>query len=119
MEGILGIMLSALLFLIIGGVIVFALLTKHKERTTMLDKGFRPEEIRELYRRGAVGSPNALSSLKWGLVFAAIGIAVILGIILESAFQLQEGIYFGLIALFGGAGLMLFYAIAGKKAPQP
>ena len=112
------VLITMTLFLVIGGVLALWLVTKHKERTMMLEKGFRPEEIKELYRKGAFSSPNPLSSLKWGLVFSSIGIAVILGMVLDSAYNLEEGIYFGLIALFGGVGLMLFYALSGKKAKQ-
>jgi Domain of unknown function (DUF6249) len=106
------------LFSIVGGVLVLWLVTRHRERTTMLEKGFKPEEMKELYRRGAFASPNPLSSLKWGLVFTMIGIAVVLAMFLDSVYNLEEGIYFGLISLFGGMGLVIFYAITSKKVKQ-
>jgi hypothetical protein len=106
------------LFSVIGAVLVLWLVTRHRERTTMLEKGFKPEEIKELYRKGALASPNPLSSLKWGLVFTMIGIAVVLAMFLDSAYNLEEGIYVGLIFLFGGIGLVIFYAISSKKVKQ-
>ena len=111
------VLITMTLFLVIGGVLALWLVTKHKERTMMLEKGFKPEEIKELYHKAAHSSPNPLSSLKWGLVFTAIGIAILLGLYMDSMYDLDEGIYFGLIAFFGGVGLMLYYAFS-KRAKQ-
>ncbi len=90
------------------------ILTRHKERLTMIDKGLSPEDIKALYERSGFKT-NPLSSLKWGIVFIAVGLAVLVGMWLRNAFFMQDGIFPGLIALFGGIGLIVFYLIAHRK----
>lgn len=96
--------------------VVWALhaLTRHKERMTMIEKGLRAEDIRSLYERGTLRM-NPLSSLKWGIVFVAIGLAVLLGMHMDYTYGMEEGVYPALIALFGGAGLILFYVLASRR----
>jgi hypothetical protein len=93
-------------------------LTRHKERMTMIEKGLRAEDIRSLYERGTIRM-NPLSSLKWGIVFLCIGVAVLLGMHMDYAYGMEEGVYPALIALFGGAGLILFYVIASRRRDKP
>ncbi len=106
------------LFSVIGAVLVLWLVTRHRERTIMLEKGFKPEEMKELYSRTSSNAPNPLSSLKWGLVFTMIGVAVVLAMFLHTTYNLEEGIYFALICLFGGIGLLLFYVFSRKKVNE-
>jgi hypothetical protein len=108
------------LFLTIGAVLGFMLLSRHKERMSMIDKGLKAEDMKAVYERGALRPPNPLSSLKWGLMLIGIGIAVVLGMILRAAYgaDVEGGIYPGLMALFGGFALILFYFIARKKVAQ-
>jgi hypothetical protein len=93
------------------------ILTRHKERMNMIEKGLKAEEIRSLYARAA-GRASPLASLKWGMIFVGIGLAVLLGVWLRETFLVQEGVFPGLIALFGGAGLIVFYMIARKKVTE-
>jgi hypothetical protein len=102
-------------FLLIGAIWGSFILTRHKERMTMLDKGLSPEDIKQLYERSA-GRVNTLGSLKWGIVFVAIGLAVIVGMWLREVTTVEEGVYPALIALFGGAGLIVFYTVARKRS---
>jgi hypothetical protein len=102
-------------FLVVGAVIASAIVTRHKERMTMLDKGMKAEDVKYLFERG-MKPHNPLGSLKWGIVFVAIGLAVIIGMWLRESFYIDEGIYPALICLFGGIGLITFYSLARKKA---
>jgi hypothetical protein len=90
------------------------LLTRHKERAMMIDKGLKAEEIKSLYSRGT-WQTNPLSSLKWGIIILAIGLAALFGMYLHANLLVEEGVIPGLMAAFGGAGLILFYFIARKK----
>ncbi len=89
-------------------------LTRHKERMSMIEKGLKAEDIKSLYERQTL-RVNPLSSLKWGIVLVCVGIAIVLGIWLRDNYMFNNGIIPGLIAAFGGAGLVLFYFIAAKK----
>ena len=107
-----------IIFFITVGVIWGAyVLTRHKERITMIEKGLKADEVKSLYAR-AGGRVHPLVSLKWGIIFVAIGLAVLLGVWLRETYLVQEGVFPGLIALFGGAGLIVFYMIARKKVTE-
>ena len=113
-----GILVPIILFLTTGGVLGFMLLTRHKERMSLIEKGLRPEEIKAMYERGASRPPNPLTSLKWGIILLCIGIAIVIGMYLHATYNVEGGIFPGLIALFGGLGLILYYLIANKKLSQ-
>ncbi|MBI4535405.1 MAG: hypothetical protein HY708_03945 [Ignavibacteriae bacterium] len=104
-------------FLSLGGIAGVHILTRHKERMSMIEKGLKSEDIKSLYERSNM-RVNPLSSLKWGVVFVGIGLAVLIGMWLRQSFYFDEGIFPGLIALFGGLGLIVFYSIARNKASQ-
>jgi hypothetical protein len=94
-----------------GGVI----LTRHKERMTIIDKGLNPTDMKALYERHWKAASSPLSSLKWGILLVCVGLAVLIGIWLRDLFFFNDGVIPGLMAVLGGAGLVLFYFIASKK----
>jgi hypothetical protein len=91
-----------------------AIIGRHRERMGMIEKGMKAEDIKALFVRN-FREPHPLTSLKWGIIFVAVGLAVLLGLFLHSAYGMEGGIYPGLIAVFGGAGLILYYLIAKSK----
>ncbi len=101
-------------FIAVATVIALWLLTRHRERLTMLDKGLSPEDIKSLYQRSTKAVGHPLSALKWGIVFACIGLAVLLGLWLQANYFVEGGVYPALIALFGGLGLITFYLISKR-----
>ena len=107
-------LIPIVMFLGIAAVWALYALTRHKERMTIIEKGLKDEEIRSLYARGTFRT-NPLASLKWGIVFLAVGLAVLAAMHLHYAYNMEEGVYPALIALFGGAGLILFYAVASRR----
>lgn len=87
--------------------------TRNKERMAMIERGYDinqliPKEDRNTYKN---------SALKWGLLLVGAGLGLIIGIFL-SQFFVWEGNQFGAVAsmvmLFGGAGLVTYYLIAGN-----
>jgi hypothetical protein len=99
--------------LIWGGVI----LTRHKERMTMIEKGLKAEDIKSLYQKGTLRT-NPLSSLKWGIIFLAIGVAALVGMWLHQSYYVEESVIPGLMAVLGGLGLIAFYFIANRKQSE-
>ncbi|MDL1892335.1 hypothetical protein FBQ87_05525 [Sphingobacteriales bacterium CHB3] len=104
-------------FLTIGGIWGSIVLTRHKERMSMIERGLKAEEIKSLYERNAFRI-DPLSSLKWGMVLIGVGLAIMLGILLTESLWFNDGVFPGLIATFGGIGLILFYFVASKKHRQ-
>jgi hypothetical protein len=107
-------MIPIILFLCATGVIVAFIISRHKERMAMLEKGLKGEEIKALYTKDYHWSP--LSSLKWGILFVMAGLAVLAGYQLHRTINFDEGVTFGgLVPLFLGIGLLMFYSLASKK----
>jgi len=103
------------LFLTVGVIWGGYILSRHRERMAIIEKGLNPQDLKALYERAARPA-SPLLSLKWGIVFVAIGAAVLIGMWLHAAFGVDEGAIAGLIAMMGGIGLIVFYVIAGRKA---
>ena len=92
---------------------IFWMTNRHRERMAMIDKGLSSDEIKAMYSKEIRRDP--LTSLKWGLLFILGGLAVLLGNFLHQRFGAEEGIMIGLVPLFVGCGLLIFYSIASKK----
>ncbi len=99
---------------LIWGSIIF---TRHKERMTMIERGLKAEDIKSLYIRHTM-QLSPLSSLKWGMVIVSVGIAILIGMWMHNVLMFDEGVFPGLIAAFGGLGLVLFYFVANKKVKE-
>ena len=93
--------------------VIIWLTSRHKERIKMIEKGLSAEDIKALYSREVHRDP--LSSLKWGIIFVLGGAAILLGYTLHHSYNMEESIIPGLVVLFVGVGLVLFYMIASKK----
>lgn len=97
--------------------------TRHKERMQIIEKGLVGEDLKFLYARQA-GQPNPYVSLKYGMLAAFIGAGILVSVPVNRMFwDYQEQMTAGIIFLFGGLGLIAFYAIARKRmerdTPRP
>lgn len=92
--------------------------TRHKERMTIIEKGLVNEDLKHLYTRTAWRT-NPFSSLKYGMLAAFIGVGILVSAFLSQMFFAhEEQITAGIIFLFGGLGLITFYAIAKKRMAE-
>jgi hypothetical protein len=77
----------------------------NKENMAMIERGMDPRQQQKPRSR-------PLQTLKWGLILSGIGLGLFIAYYLDN-FVLSgnenEAIYFGLIALFGGLGLVISY----------
>jgi hypothetical protein len=103
-------------FISVAVVIVVGLLTRHKERVTMIEKGLSSDEIKAYRVRDIRRDP--FSSLKWGLMFLLAGIAIMLGNFLHVRYNVDEGVIVGLVCFFVGIGLVTFYVVASKHLKE-
>src|SRR5581483_304375 len=81
-----------------------------RENLAMIEKGMNPK----VYR------PAPYSALKYGLLLVGSGIGLLLAYIIDIASTAIDGeenatIYFALIAIFGGLGLIVSYRIEKKE----
>ena len=76
--------------------------TRHRERMALIESG----QDASLFKIEQDGK----SSLKWGYLAIAIGIALFLGHFLETYTNMDDGAgYFPLIFIFGGAALLYYH----------
>ena len=89
-----------------------------KENMSMIERGMNPAEFKRNRRQG-----NPSQTLKNGLMFVGAGIGLLMAIIITNVLQLPEdrsaGIFFALIAIFGGAGMLAAYFYERKNPPPP
>jgi hypothetical protein len=92
---------------------------RHRERMMIIEKGLVSEDVKHLYANKFTWRVNPLSSLKWGMLIAFVGAGILLGSMLSASlpWMNHESLMFGFVFLFGGIGLILFYAMAAKKMP--
>jgi peptidoglycan/LPS O-acetylase OafA/YrhL len=88
---------------------------ENKENMALIEKGLEPK------RRRLQANPS--QTLKNGLLFVGAGIGLMLAIVITKTFQMQQeeatGIYFALIAIFGGLGMISAYMYERKNPPTP
>ena len=102
MEGIL-IPLGAFAMVVL--VIYFVGSRRHLERMELIRQGINPTRLQ-------AHAPGT-GSLLWGLLFAAVGLALV--IFYAAVENDTDAIGFGLALLFGGAALLVYYKVT---APQ-
>jgi len=107
------IVVPTVFFTFLGIVIVMAILAKHRERMLIVEKGLAPDEIKALYTRNLQFGP--LSSLKWGMIFVFVGLAILIG----THLHIDDASIAGMINLAAGVALVLFYIMAPKPPAQP
>lgn len=88
---------------------------ENKERMSMIEKGMDPG-----LRKRKPLSP--LTSLKWGLILLGVGIGLITAFwlttyVLQTSNDQGTPIYFGMIGIFGGLGLITSYLFE-KRTPK-
>lgn len=86
--------------------------SRHRERMALIEKGIVNEDVKYLYSHPRI---SPYSSLKWGLMFLFVGIAIAVAMLWETYTEVTEAIYFALIFIAAGAALIVFYKIALKR----
>ena len=100
-----------------GGIAVVLVVyfnNRHKERMAMIEKGVSLANLRGTPMREWLKA-NPLSSLKWGLLAAFVGIGLFIAEWLDRMFIMRDSVYFATTLVFGGIALVIFYFIANAK----
>jgi hypothetical protein len=91
--------------------VVIKLLSENKTRRKLIEKGLVDENIKYLFPDKP--KDYVSSSLKWGMVLIAMGLAVFVGQMAPR--DLVEEVTIGCMLILGGLALVLYYIIANKK----
>ncbi|MEO6721228.1 MAG: DUF6249 domain-containing protein [Ferruginibacter sp.] len=83
-----------------------------RQNLAMIEKGMNPKEF--------ANRPAPYRNLKWGLLLIGSGVGLLLAYLLDLSLTAINGednptIYFALIAIFGGLGLISSYKIEKKE----
>ncbi len=88
---------------------IFHLYIRRKERLALIDKGLTANIF--------TSEANVSPSLKFGLLCIGIAVGFLIGGILETTTELEEGVaYLSMVFLFGGLALVIYYFIAKQHA---
>ncbi len=83
-------------------------------RNRLISSGLVDERTKHLW----VGNPlnNVLSSLKWGMVLVAIGLAAMIGQIWSD--YLEDEAILGLVFVMAGIAFLIYYPLAQRKLKE-
>ena len=87
--------------------------SRHRERMAMVEKGLSSDEIKAFFNREIRRDP--FTSLKWGLLLIFGGLAVVIGNYLHDQYNINDGFTVGMVCLFAGCALLIYYGIASKR----
>jgi hypothetical protein len=97
-----------------AGVMIVRSISDNWTRRKALDAHASDDVVRTIFTRRR--DPDTYGALKWGLVVAAVGIALM--VVQFLPYNDNDPIAFGIVLLFAGAGLLAYYAMARRVAPQ-
>jgi len=94
--------------------VIIKMLSDNKTRRKLIEKGLVDEKVKYLF----MDKPKEYvsSSLKWGMVLIAVGLAVFIGQMAPK--EMMEEVTIGAMFVLGGLALVIYYAIASKKIKE-
>ncbi len=104
-----GLVVSIAAFAAIFGIVYVFLMTRHRERMSMLEKGvdpslFTPRPISQSY------------TLKFGMLSTGVALGILLGNLLNKTYDIERGpAFLSMVFLFGGLSLIANYMIDRKS----
>ncbi len=98
-------------------VLIIKILSDNRIRKSLIESGQVDEKAKYLYLRGDRRPVDPLSSVKWGMVLVAVGLALIIGQFVNQFmyFGDAEGLTFGLMFLFAGIAFLVYYNLKKKE----
>lgn len=115
MEGILALLVPFGAFLMAFGIVYVTTSASNKEKLSMLDKGFTPQEIADALKKNE--DPN--KRLSNGLLFVGAALGVLIGYFLSLYTPIDKTLaYITCGFIFGGFGLILSYFLTKGKENQ-
>ncbi len=115
-----GILVPIILFIVIGWII--KILSDNNVKRLLITQGKLDENAKYLYIDKL--ERYVPTSLKWGMVMIALGLAIFIGKIVDAmnitgfGRNDEEALIFSLMFIFGGTALIIYYVIASRMAKK-
>ena len=100
-------LIPMVMFITVGWIV--KIVSDNKTRRLMIEKGEINENAKFLFD---LPQKHYTSSMKWGFVLVGVGVALLIA---ASSYSITEEATFGLMFLFAGIGLLVFYFITKRK----
>jgi hypothetical protein len=94
---------------LVGFIFYYFFHIRNKERMALIEKGADASMFYTPKKQ------NPLAVLKWALLIIGLAFGLFVAVLLDTLTDLQEPIYFAMIFLFGGLGLLTYYFIARRN----
>jgi hypothetical protein len=108
------IFITGIVFLSI--VFVIKVISDNRIRRQLIDSGKIDEQIQFLYMHPKSKESSPLSSLKWGLVLVALGLALFVGQFLP--YEMEGEGTIGTMFLFSGIAFLIYYFVSKKEQKE-
>ena len=115
-EGLTGVLIVFVIFS--AAAFVIKVISDNRIRRRIIEAGQVDEKVKYLYFRSGKQIAEPLSSVKWGMVLVAIGLALLLGQMFP--YDITEMMTIGFMSLFAGFAFLIYYFIQkGKTDDTP
>jgi hypothetical protein len=111
-EGLVGVLIVFVIFS--SAAFVIKVISDNRIRRRLIEAGQVDEKIKYLYFRSGRRVIEPLSSVKWGMVLVAIGLALLLGQMFP--YDITEMMTIGFMFLFAGLAFLIYYFIQKGKS---
>ena len=105
------ILIPIVLFLSIFGIVYVYLMTRNKERLSMIEKGM---DVSLLSKQDGSTSPLKFWVIKVGFLMIGVALGIIVGSLASNSIMNEEQAYPSMVLLFGGLALVLSYFVEKK-----
>lgn len=100
-----GVLIAVSAFLGIFGIIYVFLMTRHRERIALIEKGADASIFTDK-------NQSVYPTLKFGMLFVGIALGILTGNWLDKSYDFSKGVaYLAMVFLFGGISLILNFLI--------
>jgi len=99
-------LVSVTLFAAVFGMVYVFLMTRHRERMTILEKNINPSPFK---------STNNTALLKYGIIWLGVSIGLIVGNLLYNWGVEETFSYASMVFMFSGIGMIVAYFVAQKQ----
>ena len=102
-------------------VMIIKILSDNRIRKNLIESGQVDEKAKYLYLRKDKAAADPLSTVKWGMVMIGVGVALLLGQIIDQFVHYgdSEGITIGLMFLFAGVAFLIYYKMKKNETQTP